>query len=282
MESIYRDVAQKTAETILVKGGQASYAVCLAVHGMLQLFYGAFRPTILPQWPSQIPGLAICARLTGVALIAASLAIVMGKRGREVALILGGAFLVSVLSCQLPYALFISPQSINLFSWGAPFNTLALAGCSFVVAASFPEDDADTQFNASFMRLLKRLMPFGRIYFCITIIRFGIGHYLHTAHDAALVPDWIQWRMFWIYFTGAALIGSGIAIIAKFKVRPIAMLLGTMIFLWVILLHIPRAVADPYSGHGNEIESASRALAESGTAFLIACTVWTQRKNRIA
>ena len=266
-------------DAILIKGGQISYAICLVVHGILQLFYGGFRPAILPAWPSQIPGLGICARLAGAALVGASIAIVIGKRGREAALILGGVFLGSVFLCQLPYVLFVRPQSINPFSWGGPFNALALAGCSFVVAASFPEDAGNAGSKSSFIRLLERLMPFGRILFCITLIRFGIGHFLHTEHDAALIPGWIPWPGFWTYFTGAALIGSGTAVIVKFKLRPVAMLQGTMIFLFVVTLHIPRALADPYSGQGNEIESGSRALAESGTALLIACTVRTQKKS---
>ncbi len=265
-------------DAILIKGGQASYAICLVVHGILQLVYGGFRPAILPEWPSQIPGLVLCARLAGTALVGAGIAIVIDKRGREVALILGGVFLASLLFCHLPYTLFVSPQSINPFSWGGPFNALALAGCSFVVAASFPEDPGNAGSKSSLIRLLERFMPFGRILFCITLVRFGIGHFLHTKHDAALIPGWIPWHRFWIYFTGAALIGSGAAVILKFKLRPVAMLQGTMIFLWVVMLHIPRAFADPHSGQGNEIESASRALAESGTALLIACTVRTQRK----
>lgn len=266
-------------DAILIKGGQTSYAICLVVLGILQLFYGDFRPAILPEWPSPIPGLVICARLAGAAFIGAGIAIVMGKKGREVAVILGSVFLTSVLFCQLPYVLFVSPQSINPFSWGGPFNALALAGCSFVVAASFPEDAGNAGSKSSFMRLLARLMPFGRIFFCITLIRFGIGHFLHTERDAALIPGWIPWHGFWTYFTGAALIGSGIAVIVKFKLRPVAMLQGTMIFFFVVTLHIPRSFADPYSGQGNEIESGSRALAESGTALLIACTVRTQKKR---
>jgi hypothetical protein len=43
-----------------------------------------------------------------------------------------------------------------------------------------------------------------------------------------------------------------------------------MIFLWFIFLHIPRAIADPYAAQGNEVVSASDALAFTGTAFIIA------------
>ena len=265
---------------ILIKAGRVFYAICVAVQGILQLLYGDFRPAILPEWPSQIPALAICARLAGAALLGAGIAIVIGKRGREVALVLGGLFLASVLFCQLPYTLFVSPRSINPFSWGGPFNALVMAGCSFVVAASYPERVRNTARRSSLLRGLETVMPFGRILFCITILRFGIGHFLHTMHDAALIPDWIPWHRFWIYFTGAALIGSGVAIIAKFKLGPIAALLSTMLFLWVVMLHIPLAIANPYSGQGNEIESAAHALADSGAALLIACSAWYSDRPR--
>jgi hypothetical protein len=43
-----------------------------------------------------------------------------------------------------------------------------------------------------------------------------------------------------------------------------------MIFLWFIMLHIPRAIADPHSGNGNEWTSVFEALAFSGIAFLMA------------
>jgi hypothetical protein len=261
----------------VIKAGQVAYAICLAVMGLLQLIYGNFRLALLPEWPSRIPGLVVCARLAGAALVAAGIAIVLRKRGREVALIVGGVFLASVLFCQLPYTLLIRSRSLNLFSWGGPFDALVMAGCSFVVAASFPEDTRNAEHKSPLIRLLEKAVPFGRIFFCITIIRFGAGHFLHTTHDAALIPSWIPWHIFWIYFTGAALVGSGTAIILNFNLRPIATLLGIMLFLWVVMLHIPRAVADPYSGQGNEIESAAHALADSGTALLIACMARTRR-----
>ena len=267
-------------DATLIKAGRVFYAICLAVQGVLQLLYGDFRPAILPKWPSQIPALAICARLAGAALLGACIAIVISKRGREVALVLGGLFLASVLLFQLPYTLFVSPRSINPFSWGGPFNALVMAGCSFVVAASYPEGVRNTERRYSLLRGLEKVMPFGRILFCITILRFGIGHFLHTKHDAALIPGWIPWHIFWTYFTGAALVGSAAAVIAKVKLRPIASLLATMLFLWVVMLHIPRAIADPYSGQGNEIESAAHALADSGTALLIACSAWCSDRLR--
>jgi hypothetical protein len=51
-----------------------------------------------------------------------------------------------------------------------------------------------------------------------------------------------------------------------------------MLLIWFAILHIPRAIADPYSGKGNEITSVFQALAFSGIAFVIA-VIAKARKN---
>lgn len=40
-----------------------------------------------------------------------------------------------------------------------------------------------------------------------------------------------------------------------------------MLLLWFVILHIPRAIADPAIEKGNEITSVFQALAFSGIAF---------------
>ena len=268
-----------TIDTKLIRAGQVFFAICLVTNGILQLYYGDFRPQILPPWPSWIPGLAICARLMGVAMVASGVAIVIQKKAREISLVWGGVLLAFIPLFQIPYMLFVSPHSNRLGSWADTFNTLALSGIAFIVAGSFSEVNEKDEHKSALLRPLERLIPFGRIFLCTTIVAFGICHFLYSAYIDTLVPPWIPWHRFWTYFAGTCLIGSGTAIILKIKLKLMAKLLGTMIFLWVVMLHIPRAVADPHSGEGNEIESAARALAESGAAFLVACAARAREKN---
>jgi uncharacterized membrane protein YphA (DoxX/SURF4 family) len=103
------------------------------------------------------------------------------------------------------------------------------------------------------------------------LIAFGIDHFLYTEFVAPLVPGWIPGHVFWTYFGAVALIGSGVCIMFKIKVRLVSILSGIMLFLWFVILHIPRAIADPNIEKGNEITSVFQALAFSGIAFVIAC-----------
>jgi uncharacterized membrane protein YphA (DoxX/SURF4 family) len=104
----------------------------------------------------------------------------------------------------------------------------------------------------------------------VMLILFGIDHFLYPQFVAALVPGWAGGKMFWTYFAGAALIAGGLGIVVKKVARLAALLTGGMIFLWVLMLHIPRAIADPYTNVGNEWASVWEALAFSGMAFMLA------------
>lgn len=117
---------------------------------------------------------------------------------------------------------------------------------------------------------LGKLIPFGVILFALTIIDYGVSHFLYAKEAADYVPSWIPAHLFWMYFCGIALLGSGIAIILKIRVRLFAALLGTMILIWFISLHMPRVIASSAADMAGEVASACIALAYGGIAFVIA------------
>jgi uncharacterized membrane protein len=142
---------------------------------------------------------------------------------------------------------------------------LALASGALVMAGCFSNKSENP-----LIRFLRKLIPFGTIIFSLTILSFGIDHFLYAKEASDYIPSWVPNHLFWMYFTGSALIGSGIAIILKIKRGLSAVLLGIMIFIWFIILHIPRVVAFPFADKGGEVTSAFLALAYCGIAFVIA------------
>jgi uncharacterized membrane protein YphA (DoxX/SURF4 family) len=261
---------------ILLKTARAFYGIGIAAPGIQQLIYADFRPVILPSWPSWMHASAIWANIIGAALITAGIFIGLGKKERVVSLFLGGFLFVLFIAFQCPYTLFIQPNlPHHLALWTDPLKELVLSGGAFVMAASSKDKLNATRKNYLLIAL-EKFIPLGRIFFSITMISFGIDHFFYTNFVAALIPSWIPDHISWTYIAGIALIGSGIAIILQIRVKPVALLLSTMLFLWVILLHIPRAIADPYIANGNEITSVFEALAFSGIALGITC----MRKNR--
>ncbi|HKO79717.1 MAG TPA: hypothetical protein VJU78_04940, partial [Chitinophagaceae bacterium] len=195
-------------------------------------------------------------------LVLAGIIIALSKRARIVAIGLGLFFFLLFLCFHVYYQLFLNQFGFQLGLWTNALKELAFSGSAFIVAASYPQE--------KFLASNKLLFTLGRIFFAIMLIVFGIDHFLYTEFVVPLVPAWIPGATFWTYFGAVALIGAGVCFLLKIKLRLIGMLAGIMIFLWFIILHIPRAIADPYGEKGNEITSVFQALAFSGICFLIA------------
>jgi hypothetical protein len=203
----------------------------------------------------------------------------VGIGARIKALLWGGILLLITLLFQTT-AIFNLPDHEHLFLWTDPFKELTLSGGFFVVAGSLSSE----RNTSAPIKFLENLIPLGKYFLAITMVLFGIMHFVYPSFVAPLVPNWIPWHMFWTYFAAIALIAAGLGIILNVikyfstgldmlmdkLLRLSALLLGIMLFLWVIILHIPRGIADPHSGNGNEWTSVFEALAFSGIAFLLA------------
>ena len=246
----------------LIPVGRILYAIGLIGIGVQHFIFAEFIPVVMPAWPSWIPGRPYCAYALGALLILAGAAMLFDFKGRTVAALTGAFFLLSFLAAHIPSTLAFSPG--HLGSWTNTFKALTMCGGAWLIAGSLGER------GTQLPRFLERIMPLGRFFLPITVVTFGIDHFLYPDFVKTLVPSWIPWHLFWNYFAAVALISSGLGIIFRVLPRLAALLLGVMIFLWFIMLHIPRAIADPHSGIGNEWTSVCEALAFSGIAFLMA------------
>lgn len=254
----------------LLKAGRIFFALGIIGIGIQQFIYAEFRPVLLEQWPSSFSRVVIWVYLSGAALALAGIIILVSKNARRTTLVLGVGFLVFFVAFHLTYQLFFTPYSFHLGSWTNPLKELAFSGGAFVIAGSYPERKLLAD-KSSLENLMDAFIGIGSIFFSVTMIVFGIDHFLYTKFVATLIPAWIPWHIFWTYFAGTALIGAGICIILKIQLKLIGILLGIMLFIWFVILHIPRAIADPYVDKGNEVTSVFEALAFSGIAFIIAC-----------
>ncbi|MFI5186892.1 MAG: hypothetical protein ACHQF0_09220 [Chitinophagales bacterium] len=253
-----------------IKISRFFYGIGVAGLGVQQFIYPDLRPVIWPPgWPSWIHS-STWAYIVGAALITAAILIIAGKKAKMASLLLGLFLLIIFLLIQCTYVLFVQPNfPRHLALWTDPLKELALSGGAFVLA-QLCDDELNASSRSLLSTVLKKLIPFGMIFFSITMISFGIDHFFYTEFVAGLVPSWFPDHIFWTYFAGVALIGSGVAIILEIRVERVAALLSTMLFLWFVLLHIPRAIADPYGLQGNEISSVFEALTFSGIALGIA------------
>lgn len=98
---------------------------------------------------------------------------------------------------------------------------------------------------------------------------FGAAHFAYADFTASMVPAWIApSQHFWAYATGACHLAAGLAILSGLQARLGARLLGAMFAGFVLLLHVPRVIADPASQL--EWTMTAVALCLTGAAWSVA------------
>jgi uncharacterized membrane protein len=103
---------------------------------------------------------------------------------------------------------------------------------------------------------------------------FGVDHFLALEPIGRLIPNWIPWHLFWVAFFGAGFIAASLSIGLNLLRTWGAACVGLMFALWVVTLHLPRALglyAIPGAAHNpNEWESLFIAIALWGGFWALA------------
>jgi hypothetical protein len=247
--------------------GRIFYGIAIAEMGIQNIYSRAFSYFFLPPDHTAIPGIAILSIIFGVLFVVEGISVVFGIRTRPITLLFGVILLLVFCFYHLPFELFVSPTNKHFGDWENAAKELALAGGAIAIAGCFPAKNEGT-----FTRFFAKLIPSGAIIFALTIISFSVDHFLYAKEAADYVPSWAPCHVFWMYFCGAALLASGIAIVLKIQTRLAAILLGAMIITWFVSLHVPRMIKSAPADMGDEITSACLALAYGGIAWVIAGT----------
>ncbi len=115
---------------------------------------------------------------------------------------------------------------------------------------------------------LDKILPFGRLFYVLPLAAFAGEHFVFSKVMTGMIPSWIPGHLFWIYFVGCALVAAGLSIITKILGEWSGVLLGIMMASFVLLLHIPRVMANPRDRISWAV--ALRDLTFSGAAFAFA------------
>jgi uncharacterized membrane protein len=252
--------------------GRLFFAISIVAFGVQQLMTGGF-VRLVPPLPAWIPSPSSWASVVGAVLIFAGVAIGMGVRVRQALAVLGALLLLAILFLHLPQ---VAANPLVGFVWTNPFKALAMLGGVIILAGALPERDAGT-FLA---RLFETARPLGPLLLGAFLLLGGVQHFVYADFVAQLVPAWISpGQRFWVYLTGVALIAGGVGIMLPKTRRLTALMSGLMIFLWVVLLHVPRALTD--LSNAGETSGVFEALALSGVAFILAMSpAWSTHQGK--
>jgi uncharacterized membrane protein len=90
-----------------------------------------------------------------------------------------------------------------------------------------------------------KLITLGCVFLAVPLAVFGTDHFCGPRPIQDIVPSWMPAHLFWTYFVGCALLAAATSLTVRKFVRWSSALLGLMFFLFVCMMHIPNALADP-------------------------------------
>jgi uncharacterized membrane protein len=116
-------------------------------------------------------------------------------------------------------------------------------------------------------RGLDKILAVTHLSFAVPLAVFSAEHFFSPQSMLPLVPRYMPWRMFWVYFVGSALIAAAVSIATRIAVRWSGLLLGLMMFLFVAMIHLPGALRT----HDRIVSTiVFRELSFGGGAWILA------------
>lgn len=94
---------------------------------------------------------------------------------------------------------------------------------------------------------MERLIALGRCLFAVAVIALGVENIVCAHSREVVIPalPWLPPNPALAFLTGIALMAAGLCIATNFNVRLAAVFLGIFLFLCLLILRVPSAVAQP-------------------------------------
>jgi uncharacterized membrane protein len=120
--------------------------------------------------------------------------------------------------------------------------------------------------------VLDRLLLLGPLCYAIALAIFAAEHYTAPHDLVGIVPKWLPFRMFWVYFVGTAWLAAAISFILARAVRWSAPLAALMMLLIVATLDVPGIPAGLH--HRFFWILFAREMSFAGGAMVLGGSVW--------
>jgi len=114
---------------------------------------------------------------------------------------------------------------------------------------------------------LEKVIVLGPAFAASALACFGAEHMVNIRPFSPMVPNWLPLHPFWVVFFGVALLASALSLVLNRCTRLSATLTAVMFVIFVLTLHIPRAVASPHDRFGWTVVLRETSFAGGFLAF---------------
>lgn len=218
--------------------GQILFAAVMIWLGVMGLGKGDFVQVWQPV-PKWVPARELLAYLCALISLGSGIGLLWQRSASIAARVLFASLMVWLLVLRLPNLFFEKPLVLVAWTFG---STGVMVAATWVLYVRFA--GARDQHRLGFLadgtgvRIAQSL-------YGISLIPFGLAHFMYPDATTVLIPAWLPWHLAWAYFTGAAFIAAGVAIIVGVGARLAAALSTLQIGLFTLIVWIPRVLAGP-------------------------------------
>ena len=221
--------------------GHAFFAITMIALGAV----GLLHPDFVPLWnpvPANIPAHDLLVYLGALISIASGIGLLVQRTAAIAACLLLTTLFLWLLLLRLPNFLF-EPAFAACWSVFPLALMLAAAWLLYVwFAADWDRNHFTFISNHHGLRI-------ARVLYGLSVIFFGVAHFIDVKDTVSLVPHWLPGHLFWAYFTGCAFIAAGLAPLIGFCARLAVTLSAFQISLFLFLVWIPTVATgskDPF------------------------------------
>jgi uncharacterized membrane protein len=261
--------------SLSTRTGIVFYAIALIAWGTLHIISGEFVAGRAPVWPVWLPGKLFFGYSSGLLLILSGVAIIVRQQAK-LAGVCAGILILLWAGLRNMYEL------LTTLDYGFILTTtnkaLSIGFGALLIASTINDDKSPALAKSSIDKITETLAPLAPFFVGFFLFASGIQHFLFVDFVKSLVPASIPAAVFWTYFSAVALIAAGVGLITGIKRKLAATLSAWMIFTWLIILHLPRALGA--NSNFNEWTSVFEALAFSGLLFIISHQVKKSQVKR--
>ncbi|HEY2347058.1 MAG TPA: hypothetical protein VGH80_14480 [Xanthomonadaceae bacterium] len=243
--------------------GHAVYAAVLVAVGIMGLVHGDFGAIWQPV-PKGLPAREALAWLCNLIALGTG----VGLLWQRTSAVASRVLLIWLLLWWLLFkgrAIVLAPAAV--VTWESCGETTVIVAGAWVLHAWFASDRDRQRLGFA---TGDRGLRIARVLYGLAMIAFGLAHFAYAQQTASLVPGWLPAHLSWVYFTGAAYIAAGVAMLAGVCARLAAVLSALQMGLFTLLVWAPAVAAGGDASQWSEFVVSS-ALTAGGWVVADSC-----------